>query len=135
MIEPQRPTLFMMVGLPGAGKSTLAKEIEAEHNALRLTPDDWIVALFGNDARNQRDGARDPVEALQWEVAKRVLALGTNVVLDWGFWSRQERAWYRKEAELLGADAKLVFVAWASMVARYDSNASNIRASSAASDA
>ena len=99
-----------MVGLPGAGKSTQAKQIEAERNALRLTPDDWIVALYGNDARNQRDGARDPVEALQWEVAKRVLALGTNVILDWGFWSRQERAWYRNEAAVLGADTKLVFI-------------------------
>jgi predicted kinase len=105
------PTLYLMVGLPGSGKTTLAREIEAEGNALRLSPDEWVVALYGRELdREQRDGVRDPVEALQWQVAQRALALGCNVVLDWGFWSRAERAMYRQQAEALGATVRLIFL-------------------------
>lgn len=107
----RRPTLYLMVGLPGAGKTTRAREIEAEHAALRLTPDEWILALYGPDLdRRQRDAVRDPVEELQWQVAQRALALGCNVVLDWGFWSRAERAAYRARAGALGARARVVFL-------------------------
>ena len=39
------PTLILMVGLPGAGKTTLARQLERERPALRLTPDEWMVAM------------------------------------------------------------------------------------------
>ena len=42
-----RPTLYVMVGLPAAGKTTLARQIEIEHGALRFTPDEWMIPLFG----------------------------------------------------------------------------------------
>jgi predicted kinase len=104
-----RATLYLMIGLPGAGKTTRAKEIEAAHAALRLTPDEWILALYGPDLdRPARDAVRDPVEGLQWQLAQRALALGCNVVLDWGFWSRTERAAYRMHAEALGARVRMI---------------------------
>ncbi len=107
----EQATLYMVVGLPGSGKTTKAKEIEIEHSALRFTPDEWILALYGNDLdRPRRDAVRSPIEALQWQVAKRALELGSSVVLDWGFWSRDERTKYRKEAETLGAQVKIAFL-------------------------
>ncbi len=94
--------LYMIVGLPGSGKTTKAKQIESKQSALRFTPDEWILTLYGNDLdRPHRDAVRDPVEAIQWQVAKRVLSLGCNVVLDWGFWSHKERTKYREQAEAL----------------------------------
>ena len=45
----KRPVLTLMVGLPGAGKTTLAKEIEKETGAVRFTPDEWHLFLFGDD--------------------------------------------------------------------------------------
>lgn len=110
-------TLHLMVGLPGAGKTTLARQLEAEHSALRLTVDEWHVRLFGNDvaedstdsdlaAHNKRHAA---IEALLWETAERVLSLGIDVILDFGFWTRQERADFRARARALGADARVHF--------------------------
>jgi predicted kinase len=46
---------------------------------------------------------RPLVERLQWELALRTLALGVNVVLDWGLWTREERDRYRSEAQERGA--------------------------------
>ena len=36
-------TLHLMVGLPCSGKTTLAKQLEQERSALRLTPDEWQI--------------------------------------------------------------------------------------------
>ena len=104
-------TLFLICGLPGAGKTTLAKQLEQEHAAIRLCPDEWIAALLAdvNDIA-ERDRLRDPVEALQWGMAQRLLVLGTNVILENGFWSRAERASYRAQAEALGARVALHYL-------------------------
>jgi predicted kinase len=40
--------MFLMVGLPGAGKTTRAKELASANRALRLTPDEWMIPLFGD---------------------------------------------------------------------------------------
>ena len=53
---------------------------------------------------------RNAVEALQWQVAARALALGVDVVIDWGVWSRQERDDYRARAAAVGARVVLCFV-------------------------
>ncbi|HLK61331.1 MAG TPA: AAA family ATPase [Chthonomonadaceae bacterium] len=97
-------TLFLICGLPGAGKTTLARQLEQTRPALRLSPDEWIAPLLA-DASDQveLDRLRSPVEAVQWEVAARVLTLGVDVILEWGFWSREERMHYRALAEALGA--------------------------------
>jgi predicted kinase len=97
-------TLHLMVGLPCAGKTTLAKRIERERSCLRLTPDEWIERLFGADVKSDvLDAARDPMEALLWDVAAKVLRMGGDVILDFGFWSKAERDTFRQRAASLGA--------------------------------
>jgi predicted kinase len=101
------PTLYVMVGLPASGKTTLAKELELQHNALRLTKDDWMMPLFG---WGEFEDKRETVEALLWSVGARALQLGVNVVLDYGLWARVERDEYRARAEALGARVDFRFL-------------------------
>jgi predicted kinase len=42
-------TIYLIVSLPGAGKTARAKELESSEPALRLTPDDWQFAIFRGD--------------------------------------------------------------------------------------
>ncbi|RMI33183.1 AAA family ATPase [Streptomyces triticirhizae] len=86
-----------------AGKTTLARRLERERPALRLTADDWLRDLQPGVPDAESHVRRAAVEALQWQVATRVLRLGADVVLDWGLWSREERDRYRNEARALGA--------------------------------
>lgn len=99
------PTLYLTCGLPGSGKTTLARKIEQETAALRLTGDDWMHKLYpGISAPEAETGPyRGRVEALQWDIALRALKLGCNVVVDWGVWSRAERDTCRAEARAVGA--------------------------------
>ncbi|NGY03804.1 AAA family ATPase [Solimonas terrae] len=100
-----------MVGLPCSGKTTLARELEQRYSALRLTPDEWQVRLFGQDAADPRhNGRHGLIEALQWDIAERALALGTNVILDYGFWAREEREDFRARAKRLGASSEVHFL-------------------------
>lgn len=101
------PTLYLMVGLPGAGKTTMAKQIESERGALRFTPDDWILAL-GLDPFDEPMRAK--IEALQWDVAARALKLGLDAILDFGFWSKEERLDFASRARALGASVQICFL-------------------------
>jgi predicted kinase len=101
------PTLHLICGLPASGKTTLAARLEHEERALRLTPDVWMARLVGDGFD---DAKRAEVEALQWAIAARALALGLNVVLENGFWSRKERDMFRAEAAALGARTKVHFL-------------------------
>lgn len=104
-------TLYLMVGLPCSGKTALARTLEQKYSALRLTPDEWQVRLFGQDAADPQHNARHSViEALLWEFAERALALGTNVILDFGFWAREEREDFRSRAKQLGASSEVHFL-------------------------
>jgi predicted kinase len=104
-------TLHLMVGLPCSGKTTLAQKLERKHAALRLTTDEWHVRLFGQDAQEPEHDARHTlIETLLWKIAGRALELGTNVILDFGFWAREEREDYRLRARQLGASSEVHFL-------------------------
>ena len=100
-------TLFLIVGLPGAGKTERAKALAAEHSALRLTPDAWMIPLFGDP---QPAGKRDVLEGRLIWLAVEALRTGTSVVLDFGLWSRDERSALRWLARSAGASSQVVYL-------------------------
>lgn len=99
------PTLYLTCGLPGSGKTTLARRLEREAPALRLTGDDWMHELYpGISTPDAETGPyRSRVEGLQWTIALRALELGCNVVVDWGVWAKEERDLCRAGARGVGA--------------------------------
>jgi len=105
------PTLYLLCGLPGSGKTTRAKELETAGAGILLNADAWVSHLYADDAeaaaRDQRKGL---VEQVQWELAERLLIGGMSVILDWGVWMRTERDHYRQRASDLGANVQIVLV-------------------------
>lgn len=101
---PNPTTLFIICGLPGSGKTTHSYSILAVHQAILLSPDEWLQEL-GRDLWDEE--ARAGVESLQWSVAKQMLEAGQSVIIDWGTWTRNERENLRSEAQSLGARVEL----------------------------
>jgi predicted kinase len=101
--------MLLMVGLPGAGKTTRAEELAAMHQALRLTPDHWMIPLFGD---SMADGKRWILEGRLISVALQALRLGISVVLDYGLWDRDERSALRWLARRSGQNARWFTGPW-----------------------
>jgi predicted kinase len=99
--------MLLMVGLPGAGKTTRAKELAAAGRALRLTPDHWMAPLFGD---SMAGGKRFVLEGRLISVALQALRRGTSVVLDFGLWGRDERWALHWLARSAGASCQVVYL-------------------------
>jgi predicted kinase len=99
-------TLFMLCGLPGAGKTTLAKRLERA-GARCFVLDELVAAASGEKSE---DDLSQQVAERAWEGIGEALRAGRDVVLDWGFDSRQERDETRARASALGAGVRLIFL-------------------------
>jgi predicted kinase len=113
------PTLHLLHGGVGSGKTTVAKKLERDLPAVRFTHDEWTVRLYGSNP--PAEGFQEAVARvweLIWEHAERVLRIGADVILDGGFWSRASRDDARRRATALGVPCRLYCVACPEPLAR-----------------
>lgn len=108
-------TVHLICGLPGAGKTTLAKKIEEDQRALRFSLDEWLITLFGRYEITPETHAAHVERVLAcrcaiWMMAERALGIGVDVILDDGFFLKEHRAQYKDLILKAGAIPKLYFV-------------------------
>jgi predicted kinase len=96
--------LVLICGLPGSGKTTLARQLAPRLGAVRLSPDEWKHDL-GIDYYDEP--ARVRLERRLWVLARELLALGQSVVMEHGFWAHEERDELRLAARELGVAVEL----------------------------
>ena len=99
--------LIIICGLPGSGKTTLAKALEAKLNAVRFCPDEWMSALSIDIYDEAR---REKIENLQWELGQQLLKLGAIIIIEWGTWGRSDRDELRIGARAIGAAVELHYL-------------------------
>src|SRR5436189_5612734 len=99
--------LILICGLPGSGKTTLAIQLASELPAVRLCPDEWKHDL-GIDYYDEQGRVR--LEKRLWQLGEELLALGQSVILENGFWTREERDELRLAARTLGVAVELHYL-------------------------
>jgi len=103
-----KPTLHLIHGIPGSGKTTFAQHLEQETHAVRFSPDEWMVMLHGTNPPEQLFRLQhERIMALIWEHAGRSLRAGCDVILEGGFWSRASRDDARQRAKEFNVPYKL----------------------------
>jgi|GEM_PF-371338 len=81
------PKVTAIIGKIAAGKTTYAKTLPG----VLLSVDDFMLPLFGQECELIRKNRR-LVEDYLLALAKQLLEKNIDVVLDWGFWTREDRA-------------------------------------------
>jgi predicted kinase len=106
MKNSTRPTLILFCGLPGSGKTTLAKKLEELGQGIRLCTDDWQDDLLMN-----HDDRRfhEKLQRRLYTLALELLRNNQSVILEDGLWTKPERQQKLDEAKKHGANTKLHF--------------------------
>ncbi|MBQ6232016.1 MAG: ATP-binding protein [Clostridia bacterium] len=90
------PKVYLMCGKICSGKSTHARELRKEHRAVVLSVDEITLALFGQDAGEKHDDYVARAEAYLYRKSLEIVESGISVILDWGFWTKEERDYARQ---------------------------------------
>ena len=88
--------LHFLCGKAGAGKSTLARSLAKQHNAVLLCEDIWLARLFPDELRDFDDYIRYS-SRIKEVVAPMVIGLlgAQSVVLDFPANTPETRRWFR----------------------------------------
>lgn len=105
--------VIMMCGVCGSGKTTYAKQKERE-GYVRLSIDEEMWAAYGQCGV---DYPKEAYEKLSKKAEERLrdrmaglLQDGKNLVIDFSFWSRKNRDWYREFIAAHGGHVRLVYM-------------------------
>ncbi|MCW2950308.1 MAG: hypothetical protein JWN41_1321 [Thermoleophilia bacterium] len=98
-----RGRIIILCGLPGSGKTTFARRLEAA-GAIRFSPDEWVLFMEVDGADEQ---LRHRIDLLALDIAERAAISGATVVLELGFWLRRERDATRLRARAHGVAVEL----------------------------
>jgi predicted kinase len=101
----RRPALAIFCGLPGSGKTTVARKLEREMGAVRFCTDEWMADLGVDYFDNMRENLQLRLDRL-W---RELLGHGQSVILEDGSWKREERDSLRQAAKMLGASTEMHF--------------------------
>ena len=88
--------VFMLCGKIASGKSHYAEMLCRQESAVMLSVDELVLSILGSDLGEKHDEITTRVQAYLFEKSVEMVHAGANVLLDWGFWTREKRSVARK---------------------------------------
>lgn len=107
---PQQGTLLLFCGKMGAGKSTTAKKVAIDRNAILIAEDEWLATLYPEQIKSFDDYIKfsGQLKPLIKAHVNNILKTGTQVVMDFPANTKRQRAWFNQLA--LAAEAKIELI-------------------------
>lgn len=98
-------SIIMLCGRIGSGKTTYAKMLQREKKMVVLSCDDFVLAI--NDDLSKRHEIQEKVSVQLFDLAKQIWRSGVSVILDFGFWYKEQRKNIKREFEIEGIKVEL----------------------------
>lgn len=125
----EAPTLHLLCGKIGAGKSTLSQQLAAKPRHVLISEDAWLATLHPGDIHSIADYLQRAatLRSVLTDHLRALLRVGVSVVLDFPFNTPAARAWAREVFEPVGAAHRLHFLDVADEVCKARLHARNAR--------
>lgn len=107
-MSAEKPILYLLMGLPGAGKTTLGKMIQRQTRAIRLSSDEYRLLVFPEPTFSQKE--HDNLYGLLDHNVEHLLEAGHSVIYDANLNRRHHRDEKYAIAKKHGAVVKLIWV-------------------------
>ena len=104
--------VYLICGKICSGKTTYAKKLCKESNAILLSVDEIMLSLFDQccGPKLHQEYERR-IKGYLFEKALEIIETKTDVVLDWGFWTKEERKATKEFFNSRNINCKLHYIA------------------------
>lgn len=90
-LDSTKSKVIAICGKICSGKSYYANELKQNYNAVILSCDELTKELFDNNLGENHDEMMCRIKEFYKKQSIELINAGCNVILDWGFWSKNER--------------------------------------------
>lgn len=91
MVLSSMAKVIFICGKICSGKTTYAERLRSENKAVVLSVDEIMLTLFGLYAGDKHDEYAERTKKYLLDKSVEIMEAGMDVILDWGFWTRDER--------------------------------------------
>lgn len=93
--------VLLICGKICSGKTFYCKKLQQAHRAVLLSCDEIESQIFHHALGENHDSVAEDIKKYLHRKAVDIVFSGSNVILDWGFWTKEERlqvsAYYRSK--------------------------------------
>lgn len=87
--------VILICGKIASGKSFYCENLRKSENAVVLSCDEITLGILGKDLGEKHDEYTDRIKEYLYAKSLEIIEIGTNVILDWGFWKKADRNFAR----------------------------------------
>ncbi len=102
--------VILICGRICSGKSTYAQRIRKKHNAVLLSVDEIMLSIFGQYVGEKHDEYCENIQHYLFDKSLELIETGINVILDWGFWQKDEREYAKNFYKDRSIDCELHYI-------------------------
>ena len=88
--------VILICGKICSGKSVYAKRLIMENKAVRLSANEIMLALFGQYLGEKHEEIDKKTVTYLYKKSIEIISSGIDVILDWGFWTYEQRQYATK---------------------------------------